>query len=142
MTTDNGQAWVSLKQAAVRLGLSEKTIRRRVAVGRLEGRKLSTPTGPAWLIRVDDVPPTVPREGVGIGTAAPTPDGLVELLRMLDERDRTIMELSGRVGYYQAQTEQLRETIRALEAPTMAPESTPPAAAVSRPATRPWWRFW
>jgi hypothetical protein len=52
--------------------------------------------------------------------AAALSDGLserIKLLEMLDERDRTIMELAGRVGYYQAETEQLRTRLTALEAP-------------------------
>lgn len=154
MGMDDGQSWVSLKQAAARLGLSEKTIRRRVAAGRLEGRKLSTPTGPAWLIRVGDAPPTLPREGVGTGTDLPTPPGLVEALALIERQQQQIAELSGRVGYLTAQNELLSRQAPMIEAPGEAPnadttgwlsrdpEPIPDPKAASRPAVKPWWRFW
>lgn len=72
------------------------------------------------------------------GTERPEVPGLVEALRMLDERDRTIMELAGRVGYLQAELTQAREQL-ALMAPA-SPEPAPAAEATPAPATRPWWR--
>jgi hypothetical protein len=69
------------------------------------------------------------------------------MLRMIDlveRQQQTIMELSGRVGFYQAQVEQLREQL-ALEAPKAGPvdaEPTAAAEAAAAPATRPWWRRW
>jgi excisionase family DNA binding protein len=66
---------------------------------------------------------------------------------LAEERDRTVVlererfELAGRLGYFQAELEQARATIKALEAPASAPSesaSTAPAAAPRRS----WWRFW
>ena len=146
MGMDSDQAWVSLKQAALRLGLSEKTIRRRVEAGRLEGRKMSTPTGPAWLIRVDDVQPMMLREGVGTGTVLPTPaSGLVEALMLIERQQQQITEMAGRIGYYQAELEQATRRLAVLEAPREEPElasadANSMAAPPSLPEPRRWWQ--
>jgi hypothetical protein len=135
---DSDQAWVSLKQAALRLGLSEKTIRRRVEAGRLEGRKMSTPTGPAWLIRVDDVQPMMLREGVGTGTVLPTPAaGLVEALAMIERQQHQITEMAGRLGYYEAEVEQLRTALLAIQVPQAEPTPESPPANVMSAEERP-----
>src|SRR5918992_5606010 len=55
MTMDDGQsgAWLSLRDAARQLGLSDKTIRRRVKAGTLQARQAATLHGPAWEVWVD-----------------------------------------------------------------------------------------
>jgi hypothetical protein len=61
---------------------------------------------------------------------------------MLDQRDRTIMELAGRVGYYQAEVEQLRTTLKALQAPSPEPDGAnalPDAVATPQEPHR-WWQ--
>jgi hypothetical protein len=78
---------------------------------------------------------------------------LVELIDRLqtehrstvEEKDRTILELAGRCGYYQAENEQLKTTLKALQAPQ--PELTPmePASALEtaeEPPRGPWRRLW
>jgi hypothetical protein len=37
----------------------------------------------------------------------------------VEEKDRTIQELAGRCGYYQAENEQVRTTLQALQAPLL-----------------------
>ena len=144
MTPDNDQVgeWQSLREAAASLGLSEKTLRRRVKAGVLESRQVETPHGPAWQVWVDGVRGPAPTVD-GRGTHPVRGPELLEALRMIERQQQTILELSGRVGYFQAQLEQARETIRALETPKgtgIARDTTPSGEAVSEPATRPWWR--
>ena len=55
---------------------------------------------------------------------------------MLDERDRTIMELSGRLGFLQAELQQRDETIRALLAPKEEPALLGSPSGYSNPARR------
>ena len=146
MTMDNGHAgeWLSLRDAARRLSLSEKTLRRRVKAGMLEGRQVDTPHGPGWQVWVD-TDPGAPSTVDGQGTHPVQGPELLEALRLIERQQQTILELSGRVGYFQAQLEQARETIHALEAPQstiVESESTPGAEAIPEPATRPWWRRW
>jgi excisionase family DNA binding protein len=147
-------AELTVKQAAELAGIPERTMRRWVRSGRVaavrhgHGYRVS----PEAVAAISAGSATLGREAVAttatvVATPAatgPMAESVAELLRMLDQRDRTIMELSGRVGYYQAQVEQLREQL-ALEAPKAAPVAVEPTAATeaaSEPATRPWWRFW
>jgi AraC-like DNA-binding protein len=140
VTVDNGRsgAWVSLKDAARQLGLSDKTIRRRVKAGTLQGRQAPTPHGPAWQVWVDTAGTLD-----GEGTRSVRGPELLEALRLVRDQQQTIMELSGRVGYLQAELTQARERILILEAPKTEPADMEPTAAVetaSEPSTRRWWR--
>jgi len=131
---DTSGEWASLSDAAARLGLPEKKLRKRIKRGTLAVR-----------VRVSDT---------AVERASPDPTGpeLVRLLARLQEENRT---LAGQLGFLQAQLAhtrealtQAQETIRALEAPAPSPptpspppaEPTPPPSA---PAPRPSrWRFW
>lgn len=54
---------MTLQQAAVTLGISEKTVRRRVANGSLLGRQVATPSGYRWMVTLDDpIEPETPSE--------------------------------------------------------------------------------
>jgi hypothetical protein len=146
--------WLRLREAAATLGVSERTLRRRLRDGSAEGRRVSTPFGVAWEVWTDDADPT-PSTPVGRRNGHADP-ALLEALRLIERLQadsraaeqryqQQLLELSGRAGYFQAQLEQARETIRALEAPKaagMAQEPTPSSEAAFKPAARPWWRFW
>ena len=45
---------VSITEAAQRLGVSEKTIRRRLGGGTLRGERVSRPQGYTWAVHLDD----------------------------------------------------------------------------------------
>ncbi len=45
---------VSITEAAKRLGVSEKTVRRRLSVGALRGNRVSRPQGYTWAVHLDD----------------------------------------------------------------------------------------
>jgi hypothetical protein len=51
-------AWVPIREAADRLGVSEDTIRRRLRARKLRGKPVRTPQGFTWQIRLDA--PTAP----------------------------------------------------------------------------------
>ena len=149
-------AYLSAKEAAAVAGVSERTVRRWLASGQLKavrrGRAFAiSHEALAAISGLDhgqgghpsDSGQRSGRTADDNGRAADT----AELVALIREQQQTILELSGRVGYFQAQLEQARETIRALEAPRDAPlhderaqESTPGAEAPSEPAARPWWR--
>jgi len=158
-------AEVDLREAATRLGISERTVRRRLHRGELEGRQVPTPQGPAWRIRLDTLPPlTHGHDGVRADGA-----DLAAALRIIGEQQtqlreqaQQLLQLAGQVGYVQAQLQQRDEQLKALTAPTEAstaahaPESaqeghqTASVAGVvsddlATPAAAPrkaWWRFW
>ena len=45
---------VSIAEAAQRLGVSEKTIRRRLGGGALRGERISRPQGYTWAVHLDE----------------------------------------------------------------------------------------
>ncbi len=81
---------VTITEAARRLGISERTVRRRLHNGELQGRQVSTPQGFVWIIATPDDQPN--------GKAA---DGELEALRELvdllkdqvETKDQQIKEL-------------------------------------------------
>jgi hypothetical protein len=142
--SDQAGQWLSLREAAAALEIAEKTARRRVKSGQLQGRQVGTQHGQAWEVWVPSRGATAGRVD-GQGTqSVQGPEGLA-LVALVERQQQTILELSGRCGYLQAELATARERL-ALMVPTttpeMAPESTPEGEAVSRASTRRWWRFW
>ena len=45
---------VSISEAALRLGVSEKTIRRRLGGGALRGERINRPQGYTWAVHLDE----------------------------------------------------------------------------------------
>ena len=102
---------LTTREAATIAEIPERTLRRWVKSGRLAAAR----RGHSCRIPAEALAP-IPA-GTGWGEAADRraadamAGNMAELLRMPDERDRTILELSGRVGYLQAHLEQARETL-------------------------------
>ncbi len=55
----SGGAWLSVSQAAARLGVSERTVQRRAAAGELRARKTTTRDGQKWEIRLGADTPAI-----------------------------------------------------------------------------------
>jgi len=136
-----GANWLGLKQAAQQLGVSERTVRRWLTTGKLEGRRVSTPFGPGWAIKVDSAPLVAPKGADMIGT--PNAPPLVELVALVERQQNRIVELAARLAVAEAELERL--AIAALQAPKeelVVAEPTPTTEAAPAPAVRPWWRRW
>jgi excisionase family DNA binding protein len=161
----SAMVYMSAEEAAHRCGVSPKTVRRWVRSGRLKADK----RGRSFRIDPEQLAPfmgqgTPPngdtaQQGTGDtgqgrdhrehGTRNTSAVALIfgELAatrEMVNERDRTILEPAGRVGYFQAQLEQARERILMLEAskePAPSPEPTPPSEADSRASGGLWSRL-
>ena len=148
MDTDQGGAWLTLREAADQLGISEKTARRRVKAGSLRGRQVCTQHGPAWQVWVDasthpttvDGQGTLPGDGTldEQGTQAGQGQELLQRVRMLDrelvrlvdrlhEENRALAEAAAvwqtRADVLAVQLEQTRAELRALQAPQDAARS-------------------
>jgi excisionase family DNA binding protein len=107
---------VTLSEAATRLNVSEKTVRRWVHSGKLQGTQMPTDRGFQWMVNLPDNLPEPPEETSG------ELEALREMNRLLCQ------ELS-------AKNEQIRELhilIQGLQAALPSPQGT----------QRPWWRFW
>jgi hypothetical protein len=96
------QCWVSLQEAAVRFGLSVDTVRRRVKQGTLESRTAPSRYGPAWQVRMDQLPE--PASGPAPASAPPT----VELLRMVEQLQERLVQMAERIGYLQGQLQRVQ----------------------------------
>jgi hypothetical protein len=63
--------FVTVPEAAVRLGISPQTVKRRLKSGKLRGRQEATAQGFNWRVDIPDIPNTP-----SAGTPRETPDGI------------------------------------------------------------------
>jgi hypothetical protein len=137
-TLDTGGTgvWLKLADAARHLGLSEKTVRRRLKDGGLQGRQVATVHGPTWEVWVDTAGTLD-----GQGTQTVKGDAVLELVRLVDRLQRENLELGGRIGWLQAENQRLQETVLMLEAgPTVESEQASNETTVSDAPRVSWWR--
>jgi predicted DNA-binding transcriptional regulator YafY len=121
---------VTIAEAARLLGLSEKTVRRRVVRGELPGIQEATPQGYTWFVDIPDQPPEFEAE---------MPSGELQALRELnvalgDRIDAQDRELEAKNQQLAAKDEQIRELhilLQQAQAALPAPRDN-----------RSWWRFW
>ena len=104
---------VTIAEAAQLLGLSEKTVRRRVITGRLQATQMSTYKGYTWMVDLPD------------DLAKPESGELQALRDRVAAQDREL----------EAKNEQIRQLhilLQQAQAALPSPKGT----------QRPWWRFW
>jgi hypothetical protein len=144
-TSSSEEGWLTLPEAAAKLGIAVITLRRRLKEGAYEAKQVPGPHGPQWMIRLINVKPEPTRMIVaahqidqagdqseqGQTDQADKPDqgagdqaALLESLKLIRELQVENRSLAGQVGFLQAQLiqsqgqlEQAHQTIRALEAP-------------------------
>jgi hypothetical protein len=147
--------WVTIAEAARRLGVSADRVRRRLKAGEFEARQVASRYGPTWEIRLHDLTgwdsassgaaPTVgPRVASPPRVAPPVaddgPDGddgsaaAVELVHLVRHQQDQLIQLAGQVGFLQAQLQQAHETIKLLQAPP--PDEEGGSAAVTEAPSR------
>jgi excisionase family DNA binding protein len=143
-------ALLSLQEAAERLGVSERTVQRRIAKGTVQAYKTDTPRGQVWRVILDS--PVVPHDSTQNGAAVvhdsisvthdstppatPAPD-LDRLVDLVDRLTRDNQQLAGQLGFVQAKLQAAEEQIRLLSVPKDAPAPAAEPAPVQR---APWWR--
>jgi hypothetical protein len=109
---------VTITEAARRLGISERTVRRRLHNGDLPGRQLAIPQGFVWTVEMPDDTPNGQANDKATDWEPEALRELVEVLKdQIETKDQQIKELH--VLLQQAQA--------ALPAPS---------------ENRSWWRFW
>ena len=109
---------VTITEAARRLGISERTVRRRLHNGDLLGRQLATPQGFVWTVEMTD---DVPNDQAN-GKAA---DGELEAFREL------VAVLKDQVETKDQQIKELHVLLQQAQTALPAPRDH-----------RSWWRFW
>ena len=154
-----------LVEAAAVLGISERTLRKRIKAGVVKAVKVVAPNGgAAFRVFLDEsvlVPvvegaapegfrPELEASVPPVDMSVPAVDG-AEVLQLLREKDQLIVELSGRVGFYQARIQELERRVLELEVPKVAPveranhptpEQNAADSASQKVSPRPWWHFW
>ena len=114
MEQDPGAGWVTLSEAARRLGKNERTLRLWLKEGRIRGRKVEERGGLSWRVWVEGAAPD-PAPGAEAQTHE-TPqatDPQPELLRVLWERHE---QATFRLGYLEAQLERVPALTEGAEA--------------------------
>ena len=127
-------------EAAVRLGVSERTVWRRIKAGKLDTEH--TLEGVRVLlsdaVSVDDRQASVASDNVSDrATDSPQPE-LMKALEMMSELTRRNEQLAGQVGFLQAKMQDQEQQIALL----MAPKDEPAPELPAQPERRPWWKRW
>ena len=150
---------ISLKEAAEQFGISERTVRRRIDEGTLQGYKQKVDRGYEWRVyvgsRLAEQPGISPRQNADDTGKVPsrpadaempeaTAPGVVELVRLVEHLQRDNQQMAGQLGFMQAKLQEserralhAEEQVRLLMAPKDEPvEPEPPA----EPVRVSWWR--
>ena len=146
-------AFLTIPEYAIRTGQSKKTVRRKIQQGLLHAVLADGPYGPEYRISCDGQTssrldrevalqegtsslPTAKEATRGLGRevaqsgGGPLPENLPDnLVVFLREQQQIIMELSGRLGFYQSEIQHLKVQLEAaqtrileLEGPKEAPD--------------------
>lgn len=132
-------------QAAVTLGLSVATVKRRLKRGTLRGEQESTPSGFKWVVLVDDdATAGATADGVaatagGVAAATADPTGGVAGTALLSQRAEEMARYSAELlRPYVATIERQAEEIGALKAQLEAAQT--PRNSDHRDRSSSWWR--
>ncbi len=119
--------WLTVSQAALTVGVSERRIRRWLSAGRLpardgDGRRLVALADVRRMTDADRQPTVIVADRATVtdgqgGHPDGQPSELSQALAFIERQQQTIMELSGRVGWLQSENQRLQEEVRLLKAP-------------------------
>lgn len=135
LTTKTGTAEIGstlgVSEAAARLGKSEKTVRRMLAKGELEGAiKTPSPTGDTWQIPVAAVESYLAGQQGGL-----VPSRVQGAVTRVQELEREVTELRHQVELRDMQLAERERYLQTLEALTGRMLTTG-----AEPAKKRWWR--
>jgi hypothetical protein len=136
---DGTGEWLPLREAAQRWGLSEKSVRRRLQAGAVQGRKVESPTGLRWEVWVGAADPAPSMVGApSRAPSTPPAAGLVEALQLIERQQQQLLELTARLAVAEAALVHERAP-RALTAPD---PPRPPPRGRSGPGGGGRWAGW
>jgi hypothetical protein len=146
MQNGTTERWLPLAEAAVELGISTDTARRRLRKQQLVGEQRPTPQGFTWWVCLGAAAQVAPSP---MQPAQAPLSGLVELVELVDRLQRENRDLAGLVGSLQERNANLEAQL-ALPAPTPSKiaHTSDSEGSTSEPTGEPsnpkhaWWRFW
>jgi excisionase family DNA binding protein len=115
---------VTLAEAATHLGVSEKTVRRWVHNGKLQGTQVSTDRGFQWMVDIPDDPSA---------SSGEAPSGEVQSLKEMNALLRDRLDMMDRELETNTQIRELHILLQQAQAALPTPQSTHRV---------PWWQFW
>jgi excisionase family DNA binding protein len=139
--------WLTLKDAATRLGISPRTARRWVKEGRLQAELRPGPYGETYYVAAVALDQAV-REPAPLRAAVDVAGDLRPVAVMLEALRAEVAGLRAEVEGLRTGVDSLRvehgQTHEAVKRLLAAPGATVPqiAGEPSTPPQRPWWRFW
>jgi excisionase family DNA binding protein len=134
---------VSLADAASYLGVSERTVLRRIRRHELRAYKIPGDRGDVWRVLVDGMTVTPAAQpgtmsdiiDAPAGVPSADPPEVLALVQLVDRLQQEAREATIRATWLEGQLQQAQERIKLLEAPKDEPAAQP------EPAQRaPWWR--
>ncbi len=109
---------LTLTQAAAQLGITERTLRAHIKEGKVAARKVIGSKGVAvYRVYLQDLPVDQPEDPLSEHPVDLSDPSAEAFIRHIAHLEQTIMELSGRVGFLQAELLQLQEQVKLLSAP-------------------------
>ena len=132
--------WVSLQEAAQRLGVSIDTVRRRAKAKELPSRQTPMPQGFRWEVFLAGTYADAGSEnGEHRSHVGERPTRSLEAaLALIDKLTQQNVQLAGQVGFLQGKLEDAQARLLLLEAPKIEPGN----GTAGETAKRPWWKFW
>lgn len=145
-------AGLTVQQAAVAYGVSERTVRRRIKEGTLAAEKVPTAQGYEWRVQLDGAacPPggqacrvdgdrvdgrAVSTVGRVDSVADEVGEALVRALALVEWLQRENLELAGRVGFLQGKLQETQAQLLALAPPAVAPLAPVTLGVAESPAS-------
>tara|TARA_Y100001960_G_C14521217_1_gene751379 strand:- start:23 stop:424 length:402 start_codon:yes stop_codon:yes gene_type:complete len=128
---------IKIKQAAEILGVSEKTIRRRIAKGQVQATKGKTPQGFIYLIDInDDISPTTqnPEELNTENNASNLPQNILDMELLKKQFDLKDQQIESQKKQIESQINQIEELYKII------PKLQSDINKISDKSR--WWKFW
>ena len=131
------QSRIKINQAAEILGVSEKTIRRRIAKGQIQATKGKTPQGFIYLIDInDDISPTsqTPTKLKNEGSDSNPPQNILDLELLKKQFDLKDQQIESQKMQIESQISQINELYKII------PKLESDISAIYDKSR--WWKFW